>query len=257
VKNIFLLITLASIAITSFAEDRFFKFKLASRNAELPIFEMSNPNAVATLILLPGGDSGTGGLEKGKPQSKNFLSRSRDIFYNNGFNILVTYRATDLNTLDYSYRISNAHIEELKETILYAKKTFNKPVWLIGTSRGSVSGTAATINLGSTYVNGLVLTSSITNSKPGAISSQNIEKITIPVLVVHNAKDSCKICSPEQAAQIINLLSSSQRKQYIEIDGGYSPTGDPCQALHWHGFVNYETETVKIISDWIKQSIKL
>jgi hypothetical protein len=36
------------------------------------------------------------------------------------------------------------------------------------------------------------------------------------------------------------------------IEGGSNPEGDPCEGKHWHGFMNFEKETVKIITDWIK-----
>ena len=220
--------------------------------ARLPTYVMPNPNAIATVILLPGGDAGTGKIVDGKPGSGNFLSRSRGDFYAAGLNVIVVYRASDLTGLDYGYRVSKDHVGEIAKVISYAKQSFGKPVWLVGTSRGTVSGTATAIALGDTEVQGLVLTSSVTSQKTGAISTQNIATLKIPTLVVHHKNDACKICVPYQASRITSDLKSAPVKKFIMIEGGSDPEGDPCEAKHWHGFVNYEKETVKIITDWIK-----
>jgi len=37
------------------------------------------------------------------------------------------------------------------------------------------------------------------------------------------------------------------------VEGGSNPTDDYCKALHWHGFINYEQETTKMITDRIKK----
>jgi hypothetical protein len=233
------------------ADEGWVHMDLSRGEAKLPVYVMSNPGALATLILLPGGDASIGELINGKPSSLNFLSRSRDRFYEDNFNILIVYRATDLNALDYKYRVSD-HIKEVAKAVDYAKQKFDKPVWLVGTSRGSVSGTATAIALGEGQVQGLVMTSSVTSKKLGAIKSQNISSLKMPVLVVHHKKDACLICSPNEASQILSYLTSAPIKKFMLIDGGSNPLGDACAGMHWHGFINYEKETVKLITNWIK-----
>lgn len=225
---------------------------LGRGDARLPVYVMSNPQATATLVLLPGGDAGTGKIVDGQPGSGNFLSRSRGQFHTENFNVIVVYRASDLNGLDYGYRISKDHVAELAKVIAYAKQQFGKPIWLIGTSRGTVSGTATAIALGESQVQGLVLTSSVTSKRPGAVATQNIASLKMPVLVLHHKNDACKICVPYEASRITADLKSSPVKKFIMVEGGSDPEGDPCEAKHWHGFINHEKETVKLITDWIK-----
>lgn len=166
--------------------------------------------------------------------------------------MIVAYRATDLSGLDYSYRIGQEHVGELAKVIDYAKQNFGKPVWLVGTSRGTVSGTAAAISLGDSEVQGLVLTASVTSKKTGAIATQNIASLKMPTLVVHHKNDACKVCVPHEASRIPSDLKSARVKKFVLIEGGSQPEGDPCEAKHWHGFINFEKETAKIITDWIK-----
>ena len=225
---------------------------LGRGEARLPVYVMPHPQATATLILLPGGDAGTGKIVDGQPQSGNFLARSREDFFKSGFNVLVVFRASDLNQLDYGYRVSKSHVAELAKVIAYAKEVWGQPVWLVGTSRGTVSGTATAIALGPDQVQGLVLTSSVTSKKIGAIASQNIASLKIPTLVVHHKNDACSICVPSEAARITADLQSVPVKKFVMVEGGSDPQGDPCAAQHWHGFIHFEKETVKLITDWIQ-----
>lgn len=243
---------LISMALGAQAQESMVYLDLGRADAKLPMYVMANPQATATVILLPGGDAGTGKIVNGKPGSGNFLSRSRAEFFAENLHVIVVYRASDLTGLDYGYRISKEHVAELAKVIAYAKQNFAKPIWLVGTSRGTVSGTAAAIALGESEVQGLVLTASVTSKKTGAVASQNIASLKMPTLVVHHQKDACKICVPYEASRITADLKSAPVKKFIMIEGGSDPEGDPCEARHWHGFINYEKQTVKIIADWIK-----
>jgi pimeloyl-ACP methyl ester carboxylesterase len=140
----------------------------------------------------------------------------------------------------------------LAAVVRHAKQLSDAPVWLVGTSRGTVSGTAATIAWPEGAVQGLVLTASVTSKKPGAIATQDIGKIKVPTLVVHHKFDACKVCVPHEAARITDGLKSAPFKKFLMLDGGFDPVGDPCEAQHWHGFINQEKEAVQSIGNWIK-----
>jgi len=98
-----------------------------------------------------------------------------------------------------------------------------------------------------------VLTSSITaGAVTGAVPGQALEKITVPVLVVHHTQDACKFCPPTLAKMIEPKLSASPAHATLILDGGQNPTGDPCAALHYHGFIGMEAQAVQQIADWVK-----
>jgi hypothetical protein len=46
------------------------------------------------------------------------------------------------------------------------------------------------------------------------------------------------------------LKNSPIKKRWI-VDGGSNPEGDPCEALHWHGFIGMEEQAAKDIAGWI------
>ena len=251
-KTLLSSLLLALLVLVAHAEETMIKLDIARADAHLPMYVMMQPQAKATVILLPGGDAGSGKIVDGQPTSKNFLTRSRELFFAEQFNVIVVFRASDLQHLEYDYRVSAAHVQELAAVVRHAKQLSAAPVWLVGTSRGTVSGTAATIALPEGSVQGLVLTSSVTSKKTGAITTQDIGKIKVPTLVVHHKNDACKICVPHEAARIIDGLNLAPFKKFHMLEGGSHPVGDPCEAQHWHGFINHEKETVQLIANWIK-----
>lgn len=214
-------------------------------------YNIKREGAKATIILLPGGAGGIG-LKNGIPTSNNFLVRSRDLFVANGFDVAVVGKPSDKDDLDGSFRISTEHIEDLRRVVTFLKKDSGLPVWVIGTSMGTISATALATAVGKEDVSGIVLTSSVTRKKTGAVPEQKLESIRLPVLIVHHEFDECKICVPGEVSQIIKGLKNSPIKKEVYVKGGANPTGNPCAALHWHGFIGMEREVVDLISDWIK-----
>ncbi len=223
--------------------------------AVMSAFVMSNSQAKATVVLLPGGEAASGKIVDGKPTSKNFLSRSRDYFFAEGLNVVVAYQPSDKTTLDYQYRTTPEHIADIRTVVEFAQKQWQKPVWLVGTSRGSISATAAAIVFGSSQISGLILASSVTSLQEGAVNSQNIGAITVPTLVVHHKNDACRICVPEQASKIVDALTNAPVKKWVLIESGSNPTGPTCGSGHWHGFINAEKETVQIMTQFITQFV--
>ena len=227
----------------------------ARPDAQIPVFFSATPNAAATLVLLPGGAGGIGRIgAEAWPDGANFLVRSAQMFAAQGFHIAVMARPSDMSDMDYPFRISAAHIDDIRKVAQQAKERWNVPVWLVGTSRGTVSGTAAVIAMRDEgLIAGLVLTASITAGQvTGAVPGQALEKITVPVLVVHHTQDACKHCPPSLAKTIEPKLSASPAHATLMLDGGQNPTGDPCAALHYHGFIGMEAQAVQQIADWVK-----
>ena len=229
--------------------------RLESRpGVKVPVFYMKRDGATATVVLLPGGAGGFGKIEDGKPTGTNFLVRTRDLFAEAGLNVAVMNRASDKTDLDYPDRVSDEHMTDIKALVDYLKKDAGVPVWLVGTSRGTVSATAAAVKFGNTDLGGIVLTASVVNyKKVGAVPTQDIASIKIPVLVLHHEQDGCVHCRPHEVPAIVKGLKSAPFKKLMMVNGGGNPTGDPCENQHYHGFIGMEKEAVAIMADWIKK----
>jgi len=216
----------------------------------VPVYYMKRDNPSATVVLLMGG-GGNINLKQGEPRSRNFVVRSRDYFTAHGFNVALVDRPSD-RELDFNFRISPEHVQDLRQVVSYVKKDSGLPVWIVGTSRGTISAAAAAIGFGNEELSGLILTSSVTRAdRTGALPTQKLDAIRVPVLVMHHEKDACPICKPGEVPLILAGLKNAPVKKQIMVNGGANPEGDPCEALHWHGYIGMEKEAVNIIADWI------
>lgn len=214
---------------------------------------MPRAGATATLVLLPGGAGGMG-LRDGRPQSGNFLVRSRDLFAAAGFHVAIVGRPSDVADMDTTFRSSAAHVEDLRRVVADLRARADVPLWLVGTSRGSVSAAAAAIAIGPPQLAGVVLSSSITSFKvPGAVPTQRLGDVQVPVLVLHHPKDACPVCAPHEVHWILSGLTRAPVKKLIWADGGDGARGDPCEPFHWHGYVGMEAQAVQWITSWVRQ----
>jgi pimeloyl-ACP methyl ester carboxylesterase len=245
------LLILLLLAAPAFAEDDRLITIDTRPGVTLSFYYMKRDGAKATILLLTGGSGGIG-MKNGIPTSNNFLVRSRDLFASQGFNVAVVGKPSDKDDLDGTFRTSAEHVKDLRSVIAFLKKDVGLPVWAVGTSMGTISAAALATVVSKEELAGIVLTSSVTRKKIGAIPDQKLEAIRMPVLVVHHEYDECKICVPGDVSEIIKGLKNAPIKKEILVKGGRSPSGNPCQALHWHGFIGMEKEVVDIISAWIR-----
>lgn len=244
-----LLLTCALLAGAR-ADERFLRIDL-ERGAQVPLLVREQAGAEATLLLLPGGNANTGPIVDGLPTSRNFLVRARAALSAERYNVVVAFKPADLRTLELGYRRGSQHVGEIAQIVDWAQKRFGKPIWLVGTSRGTVSAAAAAAALGP-RIAGVVLSSSISSSRANSVFDTDLAAIRVPVLVMHHAQDACRNCDPAAAQRIPAALRNAPVKKLLMIDGGANPEGDPCEALHWHGYIGYEKETAAQIAEWIR-----
>lgn len=255
-KRIFLLALLWAVAATAFAEGELFKVPTRP-DVKTTLFWEAVPNAKATMFLFPGGAGGFGKFEDGQATGGNFLVRSAPYFLANGFNVAIFGRPNDME-LGWIERTEPTHLTDVRAVLELVKQKSKASIWIVGTSRGTVSATAMAmaIQVQDPAIAGLVLTSSVVKySTPGAVPTQNLSAIKLPVLVYHHAKDGCKHCQPHEAALIIKGLKNAPIKKLMLVDGGANPTGDVCAGQHWHGFIGMERQAVDDIAKWIEAPI--
>jgi hypothetical protein len=230
---------------------------LDTRSVRLPVYAVWRDDAVATLVIYSGGAGGYGRIgDDGWPGSSNFLVRSARQFAAQRFNVLIVGRASDVRELDGAARVSEQHGQDNQAVLRYAQGQRQLPVWLVGTSMGTISVAAAAIRDTSRAITGIVLTSSVTAWRiTGAVPTQDLASIRLPVLVLHHARDACKVCAPWEAARIAAALTSAPVRKTIMVQGGSDPTGDPCEPWHHHGFVGQEQLVVDTVSDWIRRPV--
>jgi len=125
------------------------------------------------------------------------------------------------------------------------------PVFLVGTSRGTVSAAAVGARLGDA-VAGVVLTSSMfrpagpRSTEPGpGLSRFDFKSLKVPALIVHHREDTCG-STPYVEAHLL-----AKRFPLISVKGGLPPQSSPCEALSAHGYLGKEPETIEAIVGWM------
>lgn len=86
------------------------------------------------------------------------------------------------------FRSSGAHAQDIAGVIAFLKQRADVPVWLVGTSMGTVSAANAAARVPN-GVDGLVLTSSVTRPsrrERESLKDVNLRDIALPSLFVHN-----------------------------------------------------------------------
>lgn len=225
---------------------------MQTRGVDAYYYSVWRQDAVATVVLLSGGGGGFGHIdEAGWPSSHNFLVRSAPLFASKKLNVVVYGKAEDLDTLDFPDRVGEPHMADLKVLLTTLKIKSPVPIWLAGTSRGTISGTEATIRYQGDLVSGLILTASATLVKTPNVLTQNLKAIKVPVLIVHHASDPCKASPASMTRTIEDRLSGTSAKKVVLISGGDASTGDNCGNTSYHGFPGKEQEVVDLSADWI------
>ncbi|NTU50109.1 MAG: alpha/beta hydrolase [Desulfobulbaceae bacterium] len=212
----------------------------------------------AAAILFAGGH---GGLQIGKEGAltwgaNNFLVRTQRLFAEKGVMTILIDAPSDRQSSPFlaGFRQKPEHVADVNGVIAWVREKHPKlPVWLVGTSRGTQSAAYVATELAGKPdgPDGLVLTATILSDGKGrAVLEMPLEKLKIPVLVLHHKDDGCSHCYYEKAPKLLEKLSMSRRKELLTFVGGVDK-GDPCEALSHHGFNGLENDAVGSIVAWM------
>jgi len=235
------------------------RYVLEARPGAKQAFLLLRPNGTpkASVVLYAGG-SGSVGIRKDGTVKRggNFLVRTRDLFAARGFLVLVPDRPSDWASGDkWSYRLTEEHARDAAALIAFLRAEADVPVWLVGTSRGSISAANAAARIGGNGPAGIVLTASVTNGgnkvRP-SLADIDFERITAATLILGHSDDDCYVTPWSEQTNLVGALTKARKVQAIAVSGGEA--GDlsaPCGPHSHHGFLGIEKETVARIADWI------
>ena len=212
----------------------------------------------AIALLFPG----SGGLihlrsEKGQIRfgQDNFLVRSRLQFINRGVIAAIIDTPSDQEGgwgMTDEFRFSEQHFIDMSAVVDDLNKRFPAtPLFLVGTSRGTVSAAALAAKFGQ-QVAGAVLTSTVfraagpRSTEPGPeLNRFDFATIKIPLLFAHHVSDQCA-ATPYADAQRL-----SDKYPLISVLGGLPPKSSPCDPFSPHGYYGKESDTIEEIVNWM------
>jgi pimeloyl-ACP methyl ester carboxylesterase len=207
------------------------------------------PHAAAILFPGAGGDIRLR-AEDGEIRfaPNNFLVRSRALFASRGVAVAVFDAPSDQSGgMEDDFRLGAAHAEDIGKVVAEIRKRFpGTPVFLVGTSRGTISAASAGNRLAN-EVNGVVLTATLflaAGPRPG-LSRFDFATIPTPLLLVHHVRDGCTYTPYSSAKRL------GERFPLVSVSGGLPPKSKPCDAMSEHGFLGKEEEAVEAIVNWM------
>ena len=210
---------------------------------------------VASVVLFAGGN-GLLALGSGKLSlAGNFLVRNRGRFASQGMLVAVIDSPSDHPGGLDGFRTSAAHADDVRAVIAALRQEANVPVWLIGTSMGTVSAANVAARLTAGGPDGIVLTSTVTRvgrERIETVGDVRLAEIRVPTLVVHHKNDACKSTPYADSPSLLRDLKQAPKRELLAFNGGDSPRSGPCEAFAAHGYVGLDAEVVTAIVAWIK-----
>ena len=239
---------------------------LESRPGVTTAYYLTRPDMppVAAAILLAGGEGSVGvrldqEVPAPDPQAKgNFLVRTRRLLAATGILVATLDAPSDQGgSMTSQFRLSDEHVADIAALVANLRREGGGvPVWLIGTSMGTLSAARAAAALGG-EIGGVILTSSITRAHrryvypPNGVFGLGLDKVNVPALVVAQAGDTCDVTPPADAPALAEAFTHSPRHAVQIFQGGGLPRSGSCEALAHHGFVGQEEEVVAAMAGFM------
>jgi alpha-beta hydrolase superfamily lysophospholipase len=117
-----------------------------------PAYLTASPSPVASAILFPGGNGVVASVRN------NFLLRVAGRFSAQGIDVAVVDAPSDqAGGMTPQFHQSRQHADDIAAVIALLKRRAPLPVWLVGTSNGSISAANGAARIGPPGVAGVVL----------------------------------------------------------------------------------------------------
>ncbi len=208
--------------------------------------------AKAAAILFSGGHGKLGLWQSLGTRAGNFLVRSRDLFAKLGILAATIDVPSDRRRNGFvDFRDTDEHRLDVAAVIEWLHGQTTAPVWLIGASRGTVSLSHVS---GLLPIDGVIFSASVTevgDRRAATALDGVLEKISVPVLLVHHTGDNCHVTPAGGVSTIVDRLIKSPKIDTMFFTGGTSPEGSECGANSQHGFVGLEQEVVRSMVRWM------
>lgn len=208
----------------------------------------------ATLVMLPGGTGDVGVRRDGDPRhDDNFVVRTRSDWVTKGYAVVIP------DTIDRAnlrgVRSSPAYGRLVDALAGYARDRFDAPVFLIGTSQGTIAAMNGAARARPGLIAGVVLTESVT--VPGRRSTETVfdarpQNVRVPVLIVANRDDACDVAPPALAERIVAALSQAPSVRVLPVGGGVQQSRSACGSLSPHGYDGIEQKVIDAVTSWLR-----
>jgi hypothetical protein len=214
------------------------------------ILYLSPSAARAAIVMLPGGSGDIGIQKDGRLEhDDNFVVRTRALWLELGYAVVIPDAAGTENLRGERSSLTYATI--VGAIVAFARTQSAKPIFLLGTSQGSIAAMNGAAHLREREIAGLVLTESVSRlgGSHETVFDAHPEDVTVPALVVANQDDACDVAPPDDAPSIAASMTHSPDVQVLFVSGGVLKSSD-CGSLSPHGYYGIENNVVSAIGSW-------
>ncbi|MBS0529141.1 MAG: alpha/beta hydrolase [Proteobacteria bacterium] len=203
--------------------------------------------------MLPGGAGDIGiGPDGRLEHGHNFLVRSRDLWVQRGFAVLIPDTVDGIRNLR-GKRSTPQYATVVAALVASAHAQAAVPVVLMGTSQGSIAAVNGAAHLRRGEIAALVLTESVSRlgGSHETVFSAHPDRINVPVLIVANSDDRCKVAPPQDAPKIAAAMTRAPLVKIREVSGGTMHGTNACGSLTPHGYDGIEPKVVDAVATWL------
>jgi hypothetical protein len=211
-------------------------------------------DAKGMMIMFAGG---TGELDIEKDghirNAKNFVVRSSDLWRERGYGVLLV-DALGHQSLR-GKRSTAVYAEVTAKIVAFAREINRAPLWVLGTSQGSIAAMNAASHAGQNEITGLILTESVSivGGSHETVFNAHPENVRVPSLIVANRDDQCKVAPPSMADAIAQSIRNAPIT-VLRVSGGVQRSQDDCGSLSPHGYYGIEGKVVNGIASWMAKT---
>jgi pimeloyl-ACP methyl ester carboxylesterase len=209
-------------------------------------------HAAATIVMLPGGSGEVGVTDDGKVRhDDDFVVRTRADWVDRGYAVLIP------DAIDHAdlrgERSTPAYAAVVDQLVELAQAKSAVPVFLMGTSQGSIAAMNGAAHSAPGAVAGVVLEESVSRlgHSGETVFSADPQDVRVPALVVANGADRCDVAPPQDASRIAGAMTRSS-VQLATVSGGDDRSGEACGSLSPHGYYGIETTVFSVVDGWLR-----
>jgi hypothetical protein len=206
-----------------------------------------------SIVMLPGGAGDVGVESDGDVRhGDNFVVRTRAMWTARGYAVVIpdTIDRANLRGL----RSSATYADIVARLVAFAHGRASGPVFLLGTSQGSIAAMNGAAHARPGSVAGVVLTESVSvqGGSKETVFDADPQDVRIPALVVANRDDACRVAPPADAVRIKQAMSRSPDARVAYVSGGQMRSDNACGSLTPHGYFGIEAQVVGLIVTWLQ-----
>jgi dienelactone hydrolase len=188
----------------------------------------------------------------------NFLVRTRKHWVKHNLLVAVPDAPSDMQGGIEMWRNSAEHAADIRAVIAHLRRYSKGPVFLIGTSRGTISAAGIAAHMAPGELGGIVLTATVTRYNRGRdkdrVQSAKLETLRVPVLIAHHVDDSCDVTVFEDLPKLAKQFTNAAKVEIKGYKGGGNYRGSECGSRSAHGFRGIEKQVVRELAAWIHKN---